>query len=90
MNTEQLASVLRIVLQFAAGYFVSKGIVDESTATTVSAALISLAVAGWGIYLRRNTGLVASAASVPDVKVIEASKRLADAIPSNKVQASVR
>ena len=86
MNTEQVASLIRTLLQFAGALAVSKGWTDESTAAAVTGAVLTLAVTAWGLYARRNAALVASAAAVPGVDTIVADRRVAGAVPSAKVR----
>lgn len=80
MNAEQIASLLRTILQVGGGIAVSKGWTDESTATAVIGALVTLTVTAWGIYARRNTALVQSAAAVPQVaQIVTTSPHIAEA-----------
>jgi hypothetical protein len=53
-------TILRQALQVAAGYAVARGIADEATATAAAGALISLATAGWSIWVKRRTNAVAA------------------------------
>lgn len=64
MNTEQVFSLLRTVLQILASLAVQRGYVDAETATGVIGAVVFLVVTFWGVYARRNAALVASAAKV--------------------------
>ncbi|MCF4125365.1 Pam3-gp28 family putative phage holin [Methylobacterium sp. SyP6R] len=86
MNPEQLTALLRTLLQFGGGIAVGRGWIDADTATTLTGALVTLIVTIWGLYARRNTGLVAAAAAVPTVKAILADPATAQAVPSPKVQ----
>ncbi|MGF3025534.1 hypothetical protein ACQVP2_22250 [Methylobacterium aquaticum] len=86
MNQEQLTTLLRTLLQFGGGIAVGRGWIDADTATALTGALVTLIVTVWGLYVRRNAGLVASAAAVPAVKAILADPVTANAIPSAKVQ----
>ncbi|AWB24199.1 hypothetical protein DA075_27715 [Methylobacterium currus] len=86
MNQEQLTTLLRTLLQFGGGIAVGRGWIDADTATALSGALVTLLVTGWGLYVRRNAGLVAAAAAVPAVRTILADPATANAIPSAKVQ----
>ncbi len=86
MNSEQLTSLLRTVLQFAGGIAVGRGWIDAETSTAIIGAIVTIAVTAWGLYARRNAGLVASAAALPAVKAILADPATANAIPSAKVQ----
>jgi hypothetical protein len=86
MNTEQVASLLRTLLQVAGGMAVSKGWIDNDTAIAVTGAIVTLAVTAWGVWARRSTGLVASAAAVPGVAQIVATSKIAEAVTSDKVK----
>ncbi|MGE7418267.1 hypothetical protein [Methylobacterium tarhaniae] len=86
MNPEQLTALLRTLLQFGGGVAVGRGWIDADTAATLTGALITLIVTAWGLYARRNTGLVAAAAAVPAVKAILADPATAHAVPSPKVR----
>lgn len=85
MNSEQLTSLLRTVLQFAGGIAVGRGWIDAETSTAIVGALVTIAVTLWGLYARRNTGLVAAAAAVPGVQTITAAPALADKVPAVNV-----
>lgn len=85
MNFEQVVSILRQAMLFLGGYLVTKGWTDNGTLQTIVGAVITLGSSGWAIYTRRNTGLVASAAAVPEVSKIVASPSTADAVTSTKV-----
>ncbi|SEO99858.1 hypothetical protein SAMN04487843_105368 [Methylobacterium sp. ap11] len=88
MNQEQLAALLRTLLQFAGGIAVGYGWIDTDTAATLTGALVTLIVTVWGLYARRNAGLVAAAAALPAVKTILAAPETAQAVPSPKVRPS--
>ncbi|MEE7478402.1 hypothetical protein [Methylobacterium hispanicum] len=85
MNSEQLTSLLRTVLQFAGGIAVGRGWVDAETMTALVGAVVTILVTVWGLYARRNAGLVASAAAVPGVQTIAAAPALADKVPAANV-----
>ncbi|SFV11354.1 hypothetical protein SAMN02799631_05253 [Methylobacterium sp. 174MFSha1.1] len=86
MNQDQLTTLLRTLLQFGGGIAVGRGWIDAETSTALTGALVTLLVTVWGLYVRRNAGLVASAAALPSVKVILADPATADAVPSPKVR----
>ena len=88
MNSEQLASLLRTVLQFAGGIAVGRGWIDAETSTAIIGALVTISVTAWSLYTRRSAGLVASAAAVPGVTSITAAPKIANAVESAKVQAA--
>ncbi|GJD63318.1 Pam3-gp28 family putative phage holin [Methylobacterium frigidaeris] len=86
MNQDQLTTLLRTLLQFGGGIAVGRGWIDADTATALTGALVTLLVTAWGLYVRRNAGLVASAAALPAVKTILADPATAHAVPSAKVR----
>ncbi|ACL57558.1 hypothetical protein [Methylobacterium nodulans] len=86
MNSEQLTSLLRTLLQVAGGIAVGRGWIDADTATALTGAILTILVTLWGLYARRNAALVAAAAKVPEVRTILADPATANAIPSAKVQ----
>ncbi|TGD96483.1 hypothetical protein [Methylobacterium nonmethylotrophicum] len=88
MNQEQLTTLLRTLLQFGGGIAVGRGWLDADTATALTGALVTLLVTAWGLYVRRNAGLVAAAAAVPAVAAILADPATAQAIPNAKVRPS--
>ncbi len=88
MNSEQLTSLLRTVLQVGGAFIVGRGWVDDATVATVGGALVTLIVTGWSLYTRRSAGLVASAAAVPGVTSITAAPKIVNAVESAKVQAA--
>lgn len=89
MNSEQLTSLLRTILQFAGGIAVGRGWIDAETSTAIIGALVTISVTAWSLYTRRSAGLVASAAAVPSVQTITTtSPKLASAVDSAKVQAA--
>jgi hypothetical protein len=86
MNQEQITSILRQVLFVLAGGLVTHGYVDAATLQTIIGALIVLGTSGWAIYIRRNHGLIASAAAVPTVDTIVTNKQsTANAISATNV-----
>lgn len=86
MNQDQLTTLLRTLLQFGGGIAVGRGWIDADTATALTGALLTLLVTAWGLYVRRNAGLVASAAALPAVKTILVDPATAHAVPSAKVR----
>lgn len=89
MNSEQLTSLLRTVLQVAGGIAVGRGWVDAETSTAIAGAIVTIVVTGWSLWIRRSAGLVASAATVPGVATIVAAPKIVDAVGSAKVQTGI-
>ncbi|MEH3144410.1 MAG: hypothetical protein PGN34_03465 [Methylobacterium frigidaeris] len=87
MNSEQALSLLRTMLQVCGGIAVGRGWIGADEMTAVIGAVLTLAATAWGLYARRAAGLVAAAASLPEVHRILAAPRIAATIPSEKVRA---
>ncbi len=60
MNNEQIQSLLRQILLFLGGGLVTHGYLDNATLNIAVGAVLALATSAWGVYLRRNSGLIAS------------------------------
>lgn len=89
MNQEQLTSLVRQVLLAVGGGLVTKGYVDQGSWALIASGLATVIVAsGWALYTRRTAGIVASAASLPDVKAVVTTNKLAAAIPADNVVAT--
>jgi len=84
ITSAQVASLLRTLLQVGSTALVTRGVIDSDTATSVVSAIVLLATTAWGLYARRATGLVASAANVPGVSV-SAPASIANAVTNPKV-----
>lgn len=85
MNSEQINSLLRSLLQFAGGLAVSRGYITGGELEIIIGVVASVIALALSIYTRRAAGLVASAAAVPAVAKIEAAPSVAAAVPSSKV-----
>jgi len=70
MNEQQLESLLRMILQFAGGFVVAKGWVDEKTMLGVVGALVTICVTAWGLWRHSDVEIVKSAAKLPVVREI--------------------
>ena len=57
MTPDQLGGLLRAILSAASGYLVGKGVVDADTAMTISAGVVTIAVAVWSIYTNRPAAI---------------------------------
>jgi peptidoglycan hydrolase-like protein with peptidoglycan-binding domain len=58
MTADQITGVLRAILTAIGGYVVGKGIVDQTTATEIIGAVLTLVGAGWSIYSNRPKVIV--------------------------------
>lgn len=85
MNQEQFLSLLRTILQVAGGALVTKGYVDDATMQATIGAILTIGATAWGIYARRDNGLVESAAAVPGVTEIRARPDIAQSVPARNV-----
>jgi hypothetical protein len=54
MTSEQLAGILRTILAAGAGFAISKGYVDEATATAVIGGAVTIAVAVWSFLAKKR------------------------------------
>jgi hypothetical protein len=76
MNSDQIAGLVRAILSAISGYFVGKGIIDASTATTLVGAVATILVSGWSIWANKPSNLVAAVSKM-------------DAVDSNKLAAAI-
>lgn len=78
MNSEQVISLLRTVLQVLGGVLVTKGFLTQTEVSSsldqlmvIAGSLMTLGATAWSLYTRRKAGLVASAASLTEVSGVE-------------------
>ncbi len=90
MNQEQIGALLRTVFQFLGGVAVGRGWIDGDTATALSGLAVTIGLTLWGIYVRRDKGLVESAAAVPEVAKIVATPDIARSVTNAKVVGPAR
>lgn len=55
MTSEQFAGILRALLAAGAGFAISKGLVDEATATAVIGGVVTIGVAVWSFIAKKKT-----------------------------------
>ena len=53
MNAEQLGGIIRAILSAAGGYFVGKGLIDQSTLTAVIGAVMPVVAAIWSVWIKK-------------------------------------
>ena len=53
MNAEQLGGIVRAILSAVGGYFVTKGMIDQSTLTAVLGAIMPIVAAVWSVWLKK-------------------------------------
>lgn len=85
MTREQIFSLLRQVMLVGGGTFVSRGWFDATTLDDLVGSVLILAGAGWGLWERRRSGLLLSAAALPEVRRIVTDAAVAAATPNPKV-----
>ena len=54
MSAEEFGGIARALVSAAGGYAVGAGMIDQSTATTIGGALVTILVAVWSIYAKRK------------------------------------
>ena len=79
MNQEQFLSLLRSLLLMAGPYLVAKGYTDDAGLLQLTAIATTLATVFWGVYIRREEGLIATANAMPDEAKASVAVTLPDA-----------
>jgi len=74
----QILAMIRNGLIFGGGYFVSKGWVDNTTLVAIVGGVMSLGGAAWSAWGHRTNGIIAEAASLPDVQKVVTTAAIAD------------
>ena|ERR1700730_463478 len=77
MNEQVLAGI-RSGLLIVGGMVVSKGVVDQSTMTSIIGGVMSFVPTVWSLWGHRQAGIIASAAALPDVHKIVTTHAIAD------------
>lgn len=54
MTSEQFAGIFRALLAAGAGFAISRGIVDEATATAVTGGAVTIGVALWSFLSKKK------------------------------------
>lgn len=54
MSNGEIAGVVRALIAAAGGYLVGQGLIDAETATAITGAVTTLAVALWSVYTKRK------------------------------------
>lgn len=86
VTVTQISTAVRQLLLFAGGFIVAKGWVSDDQLQIIVPAVITLGVAAYGIWKRREAGIYKSAAdALGDKGVIIAPKEIAEKLPSNVV-----
>jgi hypothetical protein len=74
----QISATVRSILLALGGAAVSRGIVDESTMTSVVGGAIAAASFGWSLWGHSKTSIIAAAASLPEVQKVVTTSEIAD------------
>lgn len=80
MNSEQITSVLRSILQFAGGLAVSRGFITGGELEIIIGIVASVVALGLSVWTRRSAKLAADAAKQPGVSVEVSDSETARAI----------
>jgi hypothetical protein len=54
MSQDEVAGIIRHVVTIAGGYFVSRGLIDESALITIAGGAAALAGVLWSVYSKRS------------------------------------
>lgn len=54
MTADQVGGIVRAILAGIGGYFVSKGVIDESTVTTIVGGLATVITAVWSVWSKKK------------------------------------
>jgi hypothetical protein len=82
----QISTAFRQLLLFAGGFAVARGWLSDDQLQIIVPAAITLGIAGYGLWKRRRTGLIQSAAHALDGSgVIVTDQATADKLPGNVV-----
>ncbi len=71
MNSNTWISWITTGIGLAGSAAVTKGLVDQSTATAIAGAAATLVPLIWGFFVHSNTAVVQAAAAVPGVNAVE-------------------
>lgn len=85
LNSVQVWSLVRQILLSLGGGLVAKGYIDGGTLEAIVGALVTLATAGYGLWVRRKTALIAQVDKLPEVKKIVTTPAMADKVDSSTV-----
>lgn len=77
MNTEQITGGLRLVIGYALAYIAGKGWISHDDVVQLAPLLVALCVAGYGIWKKRDAGLVQSVKKVQGMEEVKIDTRAA-------------
>lgn len=85
MTQDQIITAIRYIATAICGYFVQKGIIDDSLATSIGAAAVALVPVIWGVYESSKNRRIANVAKLPEVKQVVTDPATAAAVPASNV-----
>ena len=65
MTSDQIGGIVRAILAAIAGFFVSKGWVDNTTALTITGAVAAIIVAIWSVFTNQPSKIVEPTTAKP-------------------------
>lgn len=74
----QISATLRSILLALGGAAVSKGMIDQNTLVSLVGGAVSALSYGWSLWGHSTTGIIAAAASLPEVQKIVTTPAIAD------------
>lgn len=67
MNYSQSVEILRQLLTMGGTYFVAQGVMTNNQESAIVSGIIALFSVAWGVYSRRQNGLIKATAALPAV-----------------------
>lgn len=89
ITSDQIMAAIRQLLLVAGGVAVTRGWVSQDDLQIIVPAGLTLAVAIWGLWVRRPHGIIKSAAALPQVDAVVTKPKTASEIPVANVVGSV-
>ncbi len=77
MNQNTWISWITTGIGLVGAFAADRGLIDSSTATTVAGAAATLVPLAWGLFIHRDSKVVATASVVPGVETIKVDTRAA-------------
>lgn len=65
MTTEEFGGLVRTLLAFGGGYFVSQGVIDQTTMLSIVGALVTLFTFGWSYLNKKKVAAKIAAVTTP-------------------------
>lgn len=73
----QIMAAIRNALLVGGGFIVSRGVVDSSTMTQIVGGVMAVVPYAWSLWGHRPAGIIAAAASLPEVHKIVTTPEIA-------------